>query len=188
MGVSIPSMVLGPVLIVIFANNLGWFPVAQWGAKPPYFENMFLTPGFDWINYFSHAILPVLTLGTGISAVFARLTRASMLQIIREDFIRTARAKGLHEQVVIWRHALRNSLIPVVTILGPLAASLVTGTLIVEQIFGLNGLGKHFVQSISNRDYALVLGTTLLFAVLLVISNLFVDIMYAWLDPRIRLE
>ncbi len=188
LGVSIPSLVMAPLLIWIFSVNLGWFPAATWGAKPPYFQNMFLTPGFDWGNYFSHAVMPVFALGTGLSATFARLMRASLLQVIREDYIRTARAKGLHESMVIYRHALKNSLIPVVTVIGPMFAALITGTLVIEQIFGLNGMGKHFVQSITNRDYAVVLGTILIYTIILVFSNLLVDLAYGWLDPRIRLD
>jgi ABC-type dipeptide/oligopeptide/nickel transport system permease component len=188
MGVSIPSLVLAPVFITFFALRLGWFPVANWGAKPPYIDTMFLTSGFDWVNYFMHAFLPVVILGTGVSAIFARLMRASLLQIIREDYIRTARSKGLAERWVIYRHALKNSLIPVATVIGPIFAAFITGTLIVEQFFGLNGMGKLFVQSIQNRDYAMVLGTTLIYSVILVFSNLAVDLTYAFLDPRIRLE
>jgi oligopeptide transport system permease protein len=188
LGVSIPSLVLSPLFIWFFALKLGWFPVAGWGAKPPYIQNMFLTPNFDWIAYFSYAVMPVFVLGTGVSAIFARLTRASLLQVIREDYIRTARAKGLKEQLVIYRHALKNSLIPVTTVIGPIFAGFVTGTLVVEQFFGLNGLGKHFVQSVFNRDYAIVLGTALVYSVILVVSNLLVDLSYGFLDPRIRLE
>jgi ABC-type dipeptide/oligopeptide/nickel transport system permease component len=132
--------------------------------------------------------MPVFALGTAAAASIARLTRASLLQVIREDYIRTARAKGLRERVVIAVHALKNSLIPVVTILGPLFAALVTGTFVVEQIFGINGMGKHFVQSVGNRDYGIITGVTLLYAVILVIANLLVDITYAWLDPRIRFD
>ena len=188
LGVSIPSLVMAPLLIWIFSIELGWFPAATWGAKPPYIQNMFLTPGFDWGNYFIHAAMPVFALGTGLSATFARLMRASLLQVIREDYIRTARAKGLHERVVIYRHALKNGLIPVVTVIGPMFAGLITGTLVIEQIFGLNGMGKHFVQSITNRDYAVVLGTILVYTIILVFSNLLVDLAYGWLDPRIRLD
>jgi ABC-type dipeptide/oligopeptide/nickel transport system permease component len=122
------------------------------------------------------------------SAVIARLMRASLLQTIREDYIRTARAKGLKESLVILRHALKNSLIPVVTILGPMFAGLVTGTFVAEQIFGIPGMGKYFVTSISNRDYPAIMGTILLYAVFLVIANLIVDITYGFLDPRIRYE
>jgi ABC-type dipeptide/oligopeptide/nickel transport system permease component len=138
--------------------------------------------------FISHAVLPVIALGTAASAAIARLTRASLLQVIREDYIRTARAKGLRERVVVTSHALKNSLIPVITVLGPLFAAVVTGTFVVEQIFGIPGMGKHFVTSIGNRDYPLITGVTLIYAVLLVVANLVVDITYAWLDPRIRLD
>jgi len=185
LGVSIPNMVMGPMLIWIFALGLNWFPVSLWGAKPPFFLGFLPKPTSQ---FFSHAFLPVVTLGTGLSASIARLTRASLLQVIREDYIRTARAKGLAEWVVVVRHALRNSLIPVVTILGPMFAAIVTGTFIVEQIFGLPGMGKYFVTSIGNRDYPLIVGVTLIYAVLLVAANLMVDITYAWLDPRIRYQ
>lgn len=184
-GRSIPNMVLGPVLILVFALTLGWFPVATWGTKPPYFLGLFPRPTLDFLK---HAALPTFTLGSGLAAGIARLTRASLLQVIREDYIRTARAKGLAEQIVVLRHALKNSMIPVVTILGPMFAGILTGTLIVEQIFGLPGMGKHFVQSIGNRDYPVVMGVTLLYSLLLVIANLVVDITYAWLDPRIRYD
>jgi len=185
LGVSIPNIVMGPLLIWIFALKLNWFPVARWGAQPPFFLGFLPTPTPD---FWRHAILPVVTLGTGLSASIARLTRASLLQTIREDYIRTARAKGLAERVVIVRHALKNSLIPVVTILGPMFAAVLTGTFTTEQIFGIPGLGKHFVTSVGNRDYPVVVGTTLLYSVFLVIANLMVDITYAWLDPRIRYD
>lgn len=185
---SIPNLVLAPILILIFSVRLDWLPIAFWGAKEPFLFG--ILPQLDQINldYFKHAALPVFALGTASAAVIARLTRASLLQVIREDYIRTARAKGLKERAIIVTHALKNSLIPVVTILGPLFAALVTGTFIVEQIFGINGLGKHFVQSIGNRDYQIITGVTTIYAVFLVISNLLVDITYAWLDPRIRFE
>ena len=168
-GVSLPNMVMGPLLIWIFALGLGLLPVAGWG-KP------------------SQVIMPVLALGATESARIARLTRASMLQVIREDYVRTARAKGLTERVVTIRHALRNALIPVITILGPLFAYLVTGTIIIEMIFGIPGMGRFFVTSITNRDYPVIMGTILLYAVVLVLANLLVDLTYAFLDPRIRYE
>lgn len=168
-GVSVPSIVIGPLLILVFALTLGWLPVAGWGT-------------------FRHLIMPALALGLGSSAIIARLTRASMLQVIREDYIRTARSKGLSEKVVIVRHALKNAFIPVATVLGPMFAALVTGTFVVEQIFAIPGLGKYFISSITNRDYSVVMGTTLLYALFLVASNLFVDITYAFLDPRIQYE
>jgi len=130
-------------------------------------------------------VMPLVALGFGSSAVIARLTRASMLQVIREAYIRTARDKGLSERLVMVRHALKNAFIPVATILGPMFAALVTGTLIVEQIFAIPGLGKYFVTSVTNRDYPVIMGTTLLYAVFLAFSNLAVDITYAFLDPRI---
>ena len=166
-GVSVPAIVLGPLMILIFALALGWFPVAGWG-----------TP--------AKMVLPAFALGLRESAIIARLTRASMLQVIREDYIRTARAKGLAERAVMVRHALKNAFIPVATILGPMFAALVTGTFIVEQIFAIPGLGKYFITSITNRDYPVVMGTILLYAVFLVLANLAVDLTYAFLDPRIR--
>jgi len=185
-GVSVPVIVLGPLLIWIFGVTLKWLPPTGWGAKPPYVLG-FLPSNPDW-NFFKHAIMPSVALGLGSSAVIARLTRASLLQTIREDYIRTARAKGLMERLVITRHALKNSLIPVVTILGPLFAALVTGTFVTELVFGIPGMGKYFVTSITNRDYPVIMGTILLYAVFLVIANLIVDITYAYLDPRIRYE
>ncbi|MDM8529559.1 ABC transporter permease [Anaerolineales bacterium HSG25] len=184
LGLSIPNMVLGPLLIWIFPLTLGLFAIAGWGARPPFFLG-FIPNIFDW-EFWKHAILPAITLGTAFSATIARLTRASLLQIIREDYIRTARAKGLREQIVVVRHALKNSLIPVITVLGPLIVAVVTGTFVVEQIFGIPGMGKHFVTSIGNRDYTVITSVTLIYSVLLVTGNLMVDIVYGWLDPRIR--
>jgi ABC-type dipeptide/oligopeptide/nickel transport system permease component len=166
-GVSVPNIVLGPLLILIFALTLGWLPVAGWG-----------TP--------AKMIMPAFALGTGSAAIIARLTRASMLQVIREDYIRTARAKGLNERMVMVRHALKNALIPVATILGPMFAALVTGTFVVEQIFAIPGMGKYFITSIGNRDYPVVMGAFLVYALVLILANLAVDVTYAFLDPRIR--
>lgn len=166
-GVSVPAMTLGPLLIWGVALELQLLPVARWGT---------------W----QHTILPVLTLGLGEAAVIARLTRASLLQVIYEDYVRTAYAKGLSEQRVVVKHALRNALIPVVTVLGPLFAALVTGSMVVEQIFAIPGLGRYFVDSVSSRDYPVIMGTTLLFATMLVLSNLAVDLAYAFIDPRIE--
>jgi len=185
---SIPNMVLAPILIWIFAIKLGWLPVATWGSKPPYLLGFL--PGFSqWnLDFVLHALMPVFALGTGAAASISRLTRASLLQVVGEDYIRTARSKGLRERTVIVIHALKNSLIPVVTILGPLFAGLVTGTFIIEQIFGINGMGKHFVNSVGNRDYQIITGVTLIYAIFLVIANLLVDVTYAVLDPRIRYD
>ena len=186
LGVSIPNIVLGPLLIYIFAVQLGWLPAARWGANYKEFY-------FGWfppmtVDFWRHAILPVITLGTAFSATFARLTRASLLQTIREDYIRTARAKGLNEYGVIMRHAMKNSMIPVVTVFGPLLIGVVTGSFVVERIFGIPGMGEFFVTSVTNRDYPIVLGTTLIYSVGLVLANIGVDIAYAWLDPRIRYD
>jgi oligopeptide transport system permease protein len=186
LGVSVPNIVLGPILIWLFAVILGLLPAATWGVKPPYILGLF-PRDLSW-NFWKYAILPAFALGTGYAAVIARLTRSSLLQVIREDYIRTARAKGLKERVVIIVHALKNSLIPVVTYLGPMFAAVVTGTFVVEQIFGIPGMGKHFVTSIGNRDYPLIMGATLVWTLLLVTMNLVVDVMYGWLDPRIRYD
>jgi ABC-type dipeptide/oligopeptide/nickel transport system permease component len=185
LGASISPVVLGPALIFIFALELNWFPVARWGGTAPYFLGILPKPD---LTFWQHAVLPCVALGSGLAARITRLTRASLLQVVREDYIRTARAKGLHERVVILRHALKNSLIPVVTVLGPMFAAVLTGTFVVEQLFAIPGLGKHFITSVGNRDYPVVLGTTLLYGVAIVAANLFVDIAYAWLDPRIRYD
>ena len=171
---------------MIFAVILRWLPPTGWGAKPPFVLGFL--PRELSADFFRYAILPVVALGMAGSALIARLTRASLLQVIREDYIRTARAKGLPERTVITRHALRNSLVPVVTVLGPFTAAVVTGTFVIELVFGIPGLGKYFVNSVSNRDYPVIMGTILLYAFILVIANAAVDIVYAFLDPRIRIQ
>jgi ABC-type dipeptide/oligopeptide/nickel transport system permease component len=177
LGVSIPNFVVGLLLILamLWLNQHGLpaLPLARWG-----------TDSFgDWL---SHMILPAATLGTSGSALIARLTRASMLETIRQDYIRTARAKGLRETLVVARHALKNSLIPVTTVLGPLLAAWLTGSFIIETIFSVPGIGRFFVTSIADRDYTLIMGTFLIYAALLMVMNILVDITYAFLDPRIR--
>jgi ABC-type dipeptide/oligopeptide/nickel transport system permease component len=186
LGVSVPVIVLGPVFVWLFGVTLKWLPPTGWGSKPPYLLG-FLPSSFSW-NYVRHAIMPSVALGVGEAAIVARLTRASLLQTVREDYIRTARAKGLPESLVIAKHAMKNSLIPVVTILGPLFAALVTGTFVTEIIFGIPGMGRYFVTSITDRDYPVIMGTILLYAVFLVLANLVVDLTYAYLDPRIRYD
>jgi ABC-type dipeptide/oligopeptide/nickel transport system permease component len=183
-GLSVPVIILGPILVWIFGVSLKLLPPSGWGAKPPYLMG-FLPTNLGW-NYWKFALMPMIALGLASSALLARLTRASLLQVVREDYIRTARAKGLLERTVITRHAMKNSMIPVVTVLGPMFAALITGTFVTELIFGIPGMGKYFVTSIGNRDYPVIMGTILLYAVVLVMANLFVDIMYAFLDPRIR--
>jgi len=179
LGRSIPNFVLGLMLILsmlwLSQHDLPALPLARWGTK-----------NFgDWL---SHMILPAITLGTGGSALIARLTRASVLEVIRQDYIRTARAKGLRERAVIFGHTLKNSLIPVTTVVGPLMAAWLTGSFIIETVFSIPGIGRFFVTSISDRDYTLIMGTMLVYAVLLVFMNILVDISYAFLDPRIRFE
>ncbi len=167
LGLSVPNMALGPLLIWIFALRLKWFPVATWGSP-------------------IHVVLPAITLGTAYMASFARLTRASMLQVIREDYIQTARAKGVRQTTVMLKHALRNALIPVSTIAGPSFAGIMTGSMIVERIFAIPGIGKYYVTSVSNRDYPVIMATTLVFALAVVFMNMLVDVSYGILDPRIR--
>jgi ABC-type dipeptide/oligopeptide/nickel transport system permease component len=178
-GVSVPNFVLGLMfmLAMLWLNqhNLPALPIARWGTE---------SLG-DW---FRHMILPAIVLGTGGSAIIARLTRASMLEVIRQDYIRTARAKGLRERSVVTVHALKNSLIPVTTVLGPLMAAWLTGSFIIETVFSIPGIGRFFVTSITDRDYTLIMGTILVYAVLLIVMNILVDISYAFLDPRIRYD
>ena len=183
-GVSVPVIVLGPILIWVFGVSLRWLPVTGWGSKPPFTLGIFPNK-WGW-EYWKFAIMPMFGLGLSSSASIARLTRASLLQVIREDYIRTARAKGLKERRIIRRHALKNALIPVVTILGPMFAALLTGTFVTETIFGIPGMGRYFVNSITNRDYPVIMGTVLIYAVFLVFSNLIVDLVYGVIDPRIR--
>ena len=179
LGRAVPNIVLGPVLIILFAVKLRLFPVVN-----PYV--WIQGPQADPALYFSTAFLPVITLALGMAAAIARLTRASLLQVLNQDFIRTARAKGLRENAVLYRHALRNSLIPVVTILGPLLAAVLTGTFVVELVFAIPGLGYSFVTSVTTRDYNLLVGVTILYSVFLVVANILVDVVYSWLDPRIK--
>lgn len=168
-GVSVPSFVLAIFFIVIFASRLKLIKIVQqdWSS-----------PG-AWL-------VPAAILGFGTFAFVTRLTRSSMLEIMQQDYVRTARAKGLSERVVIFRHMLRNSLIPVVTIIGPALAALVTGSFIIETMFSFPGMGREFVLSIQRRDYSMIMGTTLIYAVLVAFANLSVDLVYGFLDPRIK--
>jgi oligopeptide transport system permease protein len=165
---STPSFILGIFLILIFALWLHWLPVVpqNWNTVRPW-------------------ILPAVCLGAGLAAAVSRLTRAMMLEVLRQDYVRTARAKGLREEAVLLRHALRNALIPVTTVLGPALAGLITGSFFIETIFSFPGMGRLFVQAIGQRDYPVILGTTLLYAALIALANLVVDVVYGWLDPRI---
>ncbi|MEE8104244.1 MAG: ABC transporter permease subunit [Planctomycetota bacterium] len=166
-GLALPTFVVGPMLVLVFAMKLDWVPVTGWGS-------------------FRELILPAITLALPFAARVARLTRAGMLEVVHQDYIRTARAKGLSERVIVLRHTLKGALTPVVSFLGPAVAQMLTGSLVVEMIFGVPGMGKEFVNSAINRDYTLVLGLVLMFGVLLIFFTLLVDILYAFLDPRIR--
>lgn len=170
-GVSVPNFVIAIFMIIIFATGLRWVSIVP--------------KSWDQVNAW---ILPAVVLGFGVLARTARLTRASMLEVLRMDYIRTARAKGLSERVVIVRHMIKNALIPVVTFLGPALAFMVTGAFIIESMFGFPGMGRAYVTAIAQRDYSMIMGTTLLLAVLVALGNLSVDIVYVFLDPRIRLD
>ena len=169
LGISVPVIILAPILQYLFGVQLKWLPVSGWGKL-------------------QQAILPAFALGVANSALVARLTRASLLQVLSQDYIRTARAKGLPERRVVVGHALKNSLIPIVTVLGPTLAYLLCGTFVVETVFGIPGMGKFFVTSVTGRDYQVIMSTVLLLAMSLVIANAVVDVVYIVLDPRIRQE
>ena len=170
-GIAVPNFVVAPLLALVFGVLLGWLPVSGWES-----------------GNLRYAILPVITLALPLIAYIARLTRGSLLEVLQSPHIRTARAKGLTESRILWRHAFKPTILPVVSFLGPAAAALLTGSLVVEQIFGLPGVGRYFVQGAVNRDYTLVMGMVVFYAVLIVLLNLLVDFAYGWLDPRIRHE
>jgi oligopeptide transport system permease protein len=168
-GLSLPAFVLGAFLIFIFSVYLRWFPPALWEG---------------W-NY---RVLPAMTLGIGASAYIARLVRSSILDVSSQDFVRTARAKGLFERSVILKHVLRNAISPVVTISGPLIAGLITGSFIVEYLFSIPGMGRYFITAVTNRDYPLIMGVTLVYAVVIVLANILVDLLYFVIDPRRKIS
>ncbi len=167
-GVSVPSFIIGPVLMYVLALKLRWLPPAMWGS---------------W----QHMVMPSIALAMLPLANFSRLMRSSMLDVISQDYIKTARAKGLSEMAVVWRHAVKNAIMPVVTYLGPLVAAILTGTFVIEQIFAIPGLGRQFVWSVTNRDYTVILGLTIFYGAFLLLMNLVVDIIYGFLDPRVQL-
>lgn len=168
LGITIPNYVIATLMVYVFAYRLGIVTVGFWEG-------------------FSTAVLPAITLAGYPTAFISRLTRSSMLEVIQQDYIRTARSKGLRERTVVYIHALKNAVIPVVTYLGPLAAGILTGSFVVEQIYGVPGLGTFFVTSIQNRDYTTIMGVTVFYSALLVSLNLLVDICYGFIDPRIKL-
>ncbi|HEX8493400.1 MAG TPA: ABC transporter permease subunit [Pyrinomonadaceae bacterium] len=169
LGISLPNFVLGPLLVLVFSLTLYWLPPSRWG-------------GFFSLNL----IMPVVTLSAIYMAYIARLTRAGMLEVLRSDYIRTARAKGLRERDVVFRHVMRGGLMPVISFTGPALAVLVTGTVVVERIFALPGVGNYFINANLNRDEPLILGIVAFIGIITLIFNLLVDIAYAYIDPRIR--
>src|SRR5829696_291273 len=173
LGVSVPTFVSGLLLLLFLSRTFSFSPI-----RAPE----------EWTGFGPAYLLPGIVLGLGTMAYIARLTRTSMLEIKRQDYIRTARAKGLASRRVVTGHMFRNALIPIVTILGPAAADLVTGSIIIESIFGAPGLGREFVESISKRDYSVIMGTAIFYAVLVAIANVFVDLSYGLVDPRIRVR
>jgi len=166
----LPNFVMAPILILIFSLWLGWLPGGGWN-------------GGQW----DHVIMPVIALSTSYMASIARLTRSSMLEVLRSNFIRTARAKGLPERTIIWRHALKPSILPVVSYLGPAFVGMVTGSFIIDSIFSTGGIGYFYVNAAFNRDYAVMMGLTILLGSMTIMFNMVVDILYAWIDPKIRL-
>jgi oligopeptide transport system permease protein len=168
-GITIPNFVMAPLLTLIFGVYLSWLPVAGWDGGAP-----------------RNLILPVIALALPQIAFIARLTRGSMIEVLHANYIRTARAKGLRERIVVLRHALKGALLPVISYLGPATAQLVTGSVVIETIFGIPGIGRYFVQGALNRDYTLVMGTVIVLAVLIILLNLVVDLLYGLLDPKVK--
>ncbi len=169
-GLSIPNFVMAPLLILLFAITLGWLPAGGWEFSP------------------ARMVLPVVTLALPMIAYVARITRGSMIEVLRSSFIRTARAKGMPEKEILFNHALKPALLPVISYLGPAAAAILTGSVVVERIFTIPGIGSYFVQGALNRDYTLVMGVVILYGMLIILFNFLVDLIYAWLDPRIRYD
>jgi oligopeptide transport system permease protein len=170
LGISIPNFVIAPILILLLAVYAGWLPAGGW----------------DW--GIPSMVLPIVTLALPAIAYIARLTRGSMIEVLHSNFIRTARAKGLPESVVIRRHALRPALLPVISYLGPAIAGMISGSVVIERIFSIPGLGSYFVQGALNRDYTLVMGVVIFYGVLILVLNFLVDLIYAWLNPKIRYD
>jgi len=168
-GASMPNFIIATFLVILFAVELHWFDVLGW----------------EFGNY-RKMVIPVISLGTLPAAYIARITRASMLEVLRQDYIRTARAKGLTEWAVLLRHTVKNALVPVLTVSGPIFANLITGSFIIERFFGIPGVGRRFVDAVFVRDYGMIMGTVLFYAAIIAVANLIVDILYAVVDPRIR--
>jgi oligopeptide transport system permease protein len=169
LGISVPHFILGALLIWLFALQLGWLQAGRWDSA-------------------ASMILPMVTLGAAPAAYIAALLRSTLIEALGEDFIRTARAKGLRESAVLFKHALRNSLVPVLTVMGPLTAALLTGSFVVEYVFAIPGMGRFFITAVTDRDYPLIMGVTLVYTALLVAANFLVDLFYAYVDPRIQVH
>ncbi len=169
-GICIPSFVTAPLLVLVFASKLGWLPTAGWNG-----------------GALANLVMPVFVLALPQIAIISRLTRAGMIEVLRSNYVRTAKAKGLPETTIVFKHALRAAVLPLISYLGPAFAGLITGSLVVEQIFNLPGLGKFFVTSALQRDYTVVMGMVIFFATLILLLNLLADMLYAVLDPRVRL-
>ena len=180
-GASIPNFIMGAFLVIIFSVNLGWFHVLGWGG-PHHFSELVKPATWDY----REVVIPVIAVSVLPAAYIARVTRASMLEVLNQDYIRTARAKGLAPHRVVLRHTLKNAMIPVLTVIGPLAAALITGSFIIEQMFGIPGIGRAFVTAVGRRDYAMIMGSTLFYTLIVTFANLIVDLTYAAVDPRIR--
>ena len=166
---ALPNFVMAPILIIVFTWQLGWLPGGGWN-------------GGQW----QYLIMPVIALSTSYMASIARITRASMLEVLNSNFIRTAHAKGLSERAIIWRHAMKPTLMPVVSYLGPAFVGMITGSVVIDMYFSTGGIGRSYVNSALNRDYSVMLGVTILYGSLTIIFNLVTDVVYAWLDPKIR--
>ncbi len=186
-GICIPNFVVGPMLALAFGIWLRWLPVSGWDPLIEVTLGATTEVHLRWHTLTDpQKILPSVTLGLAYAAYIARLARGGMLEVLSQDFIRTARAKGLSEARVVLRHALRGGIAPVVSFLGPAAAGMLTGSFVVETIFQIPGLGRRFVESAFNRDYTLIIGTVLVYATLIILFNLIVDLVHLWLDPRLR--
>jgi len=165
----LPNFVMAPILVIIFTWQLGWLPGGGW-------------EGGKW----QYLVMPVIALSTSYMASIARITRSSMLEVLNSNFIRTAKAKGLPMRTIIWRHAMKPAMLPVISYLGPAFVAMITGSVVIDMYFSTGGIGLHFVNAALNRDYSVMLGVTILFGALTILFNLVVDVLYAWLDPKIR--
>ncbi|HEV7633647.1 MAG TPA: oligopeptide ABC transporter permease OppB [Steroidobacteraceae bacterium] len=171
LGISVPVLVIAPLLILVFAVTLQWLPAGDWADGNP-----------------RNLVLPVLALSAPYIAYVARITRGSLVEVLQAPYIRTARAKGLPAHIILLRHAMKPTLLPLVSFLGPASIGVITGSIVIESVFGLPGIGRFFVNGAFNRDYTLVMGVTILYGGLIVLANLLADLCYAWLDPRVRLS